>query len=67
MNWNMRSSYDFEALLEIEAKLFGELPHRKQERRRPHTDKRRRAAKPSHSGYGIAGRRNRNWNWAPML
>jgi hypothetical protein len=67
MNWGIRSSYDFEALVEIEAKLFGELPHRKQERRRPYTDKRRRTAKASHAGYGIAGRRKHNWNWAPML
>jgi hypothetical protein len=62
----MGSRYDFEALLEIEATLFGELPHRKQQRRRrSYTDKRRRTTKTSHAGYGIAGRRHHNWGWRP--
>jgi hypothetical protein len=63
MNWAIRSRYDFETLLEIEAELFRELSHRKQQRRRrPYTDKRRRTPKTSIAGYGIAGRRNHHWN-----
>ena len=66
MNWAIGSRYDFETLLEIEAKLFGELSHRKQQRRRrPYTDKRRRTQKLI-AGYGIAGRRNHNWDRRPM-
>ena len=60
MKWALLSRYDFETLLEIEAKIFGELSHRKQQSRR---QKRRRTPKTPIAGHGIAGRRNRNWNW----
>ena len=68
VNAMMLSRCDFETLLDIQGELVREDSHVKQRRlKRPHTAQHRKIVKTSKPPYGIAGRRNHNWNWNSYL